>query len=97
VTDRETVSEAPSDSDTEIVRVRLFSVLHEKVGQAVLRVDVGGPTTGAALLDRLVEAHPVIEAYRSSLRLAVGERYASEEETVHPGDEVALITPVSGG
>lgn len=79
------------------VRVRLFSVLREKVGHTSLSLRVDGPTDGSTLLDRLAEEHPAIAPYRSVLRLAVGEEYVPESATVRPGDEVALITPVSGG
>lgn len=85
------------DNAAATVRVRLFSVLREEVGQSELRVSVPAPIEGAALLDRLAEAHPVLADYRETVRLAVGERYVDEGATVRPGDEVALITPVSGG
>lgn len=79
------------------VRVRLFSVLREKVGRPELHLPLPAPVDGAALLDRLAEEHPTLADYRQTVRLAVGKRYVDENATVHPGDEVALITPVSGG
>lgn len=79
------------------VHVLLFSVLREKVGQAALDVALAPPATGADLLDRLAAAHPAVEAHRPALRLAVNETYAPEHTALSDGDEVALITPVSGG
>ena len=49
------------------------------------------------LLDRLEEIHPAVAPFRPVLRLAVNHEYVSESATVEAGDEVALITPVSGG
>jgi molybdopterin converting factor small subunit len=77
--------------------VLLFSVLREKVGREVIEVAVQPPATGAALLDALVASYPVIGAYRPYLRLAVNQAYVDEHVALAEGDEVALITPVSGG
>ena len=77
--------------------VLLFSVLKQKVGEGRLRLDLETPVTGADLLDHLEAKHPVIGEYRGVVRLAVNQEYVSEAVTLAEGDEVALITPVSGG
>jgi molybdopterin converting factor small subunit len=79
------------------VHVLLFSVLREKVGRPMIDFGLGGPATGADLLDALVDEYPVLRPYRSVIRLAVNESYVAEHITLAEGDEVALITPVSGG
>lgn len=79
------------------VQVLLFSVLREKLGRQVIEYRLAGPATGAQLLDALVEAYPNLGPYRSVIRLAVNEAYVSEHVALEDGDEVALITPVSGG
>lgn len=79
------------------VRVLLFSVLKEKIGAAELAVDLEAPATGEDLLDALTEMYPSVDAHRASLRIAVNQEYASQTTTLQDGDEVALITPVSGG
>lgn len=83
--------------EADTVRVLLFSVLREHVGAGELSVPVPDPPTGAALLDRLEAAHPALAPYRSVVRLAVNRAYVAPEAALRPGDEVALITPVSGG
>lgn len=79
------------------VRVLLFSVLRERVGRREVQLDLPSPATGADLLDNLATRFPAIAAYRPVVRLAVNEVYASESVVLRAGDEVALITPVSGG
>lgn len=79
------------------VQVLLFSVLREKIGAQALPVELSAPATGTDLLDRLTDEHPVIGDYRGVLRLAVNEAYEPESVALADGDEVALITPVSGG
>lgn len=79
------------------VRVLLFSVLREAVGEGELSVEVEAPASGARLLDALAGRYPAVARYRPVVRLAVNERYAPDDVTLGAGDEVALITPVSGG
>ncbi|MDX1546941.1 MAG: MoaD/ThiS family protein [Rhodothermales bacterium] len=79
------------------VTVLLFSVLSDRVGQRVLNVSLPAGATGGSLLDTLAEEYPALAAYRAVIRLAVNAEYASEDVPLAAGDEVALITPVSGG
>ena len=59
-------------------------------------VDIGAETDGLDL-DRLAEAHAPVAKHRPVVRLAVNRRYVPTETALTDGDEVALITPVSGG
>ncbi len=79
------------------VRVLVFSILREKMGCDALTVALDAPATGADLLDRLERDHPALRAFRPVVRLAVNQTYAPETTALAEGDEVALITPVSGG
>ena len=45
------------------------------------------------LLARVPELKPL----RPSIRLALNGEFLAEAATLHPGDEIALIPPVSGG
>ena len=78
-------------------QVLLFSVLKQKIGERSLCLDLETPVTGADLLDHLEARYPVVGDYRPVLRLAVNQEYVSETVILSEGDEVALITPVSGG
>ncbi len=79
------------------LNVLLFSVLKQKVGEGRLTVSLEAPATGTDLLDHLEAQYPVLSDYRSVVRLAVNQEYVPETVTLADGDEVALITPVSGG
>ena len=79
------------------VRVLLFAALREGVGVGDVAVTLPAESTGADLLDRLVADYDAIARHRLVLRLAVNRRYAPWETALADGDEVALITPVSGG
>ena len=88
----------PSNEATRVhVEVLLFSVLRDRLGTDALTVALDAPATGADLLNRLAADHPPVHAYRSAIRLAVNQSYVPTDTRLHDGDEVALITPVSGG
>ncbi|RMH56581.1 MAG: MoaD/ThiS family protein [Bacteroidetes bacterium] len=86
-----------NESRTIVFTVLLFSVLREKVGRAAVEVAVPEPATGSSLLDALEATCPAVAAYRPVIRLAVNQTYVPESVGLQEGDEVALITPVSGG
>ena len=75
----------------------LFSVLKERIGRREIQIEVDGPSSSRDFRRRLEEELPLLTAYESTLRLAVNEEYADDATVIRPGDEVALITPTSGG
>jgi molybdopterin converting factor small subunit len=46
---------------------------------------------------QLLERHPAIEPLRPSIRLARDGEFLVPGARLQPGDEIALIPPVSGG
>ena len=79
------------------LKVLLFSILKEKIGQDFIELNVTSPLTGEQLLDKLSSEYDSIRSFRSVIRIAVNESYVDELIELENGDEVALITPVSGG
>jgi molybdopterin converting factor subunit 1 len=77
--------------------VLLFSVLRQRLGTPRITIAVEEGISGADLLDQLSEQYPALAPYRSMIRLAVNQEYVSETITLSGRDEIALITPVSGG
>lgn len=51
----------------------------------------------AGLWRELIAAHPGLEKFRGSVRLAKNSEYAVPDARFSDADEVALIPPVSGG
>lgn len=79
------------------IKVRLFSVLRERLGREEILLDPDDvPDVGTAL-DHLSDSFPEIGRYRKWIRVAVNRDYAESGHLLVSGDEVALITPVSGG
>ncbi len=74
------------------VTVRLFAGLRERAGADQVALELpDGARVGDALqhMDALVAGVPVV--------MAVNQEYAEPEQALAPGDELALIPPVSGG
>lgn len=90
-------SSVSSNSEQITVRVLFFSVLREKLGTEALTRTLEAPATGADLLRALEGEFPTLSEYRPAVRLAVNESYAPDDAQLADGDEIALITPVSGG
>lgn len=79
------------------VQVLLFSMLREKLGRASFEVSLEHGATGRDLLAYLCREYAEICAYQQVVRLAVNASYVKTDVVLDAGDEVALITPVSGG
>jgi molybdopterin synthase catalytic subunit len=80
------------------VEVRLFAMLRERAGARTVELRLRpGATVGDAL--RALAEHGALGELleRLPVRLAVNRDYASESTVLSPGDELALIPPVSGG
>jgi MoaE-MoaD fusion protein len=74
------------------VTVRLFAMLRERAGAGSLTLEL---PEGASVRDALDSLAGI--AHDIPLVMAVNREYASEEQVLDAGDELALIPPVSGG
>ena len=79
------------------VTVRLFALYRERLERDRLTLSVPPPTTVAAALAVLTEAHPRIGLLVEHTMVAVNQEYVDRTHALQEGDEVALIPPVSGG
>ncbi len=80
-----------------LVRVRLGAGLARLADAPLLSVDLDDGATVADLFDRLGSVAPgVTPALPSVLPVVAGE-HAEASRPLRPGDEVALLMPVSGG
>ncbi|RME40350.1 MAG: hypothetical protein D6788_03450 [Planctomycetota bacterium] len=79
------------------VKVLLFGPAAEAAGGAESFVTVREGSAVGAVRKALVDRTPALGAVLETSRLAVNAAFASEEEALRDGDEVAVIPPVSGG
>lgn len=90
-------SEANTNETSISVNVLWFSVLADHRGRRTEQLSLPDGTRGSDLIDLLANEMPIIATYRDYIRLAVNQVYVDGSKPLHHGDEVALITPVSGG
>lgn len=80
------------------VRVLLFASARQTAGCAETSVDCGDKGLDEeAFWNLLTERHPALAPLRTSVRLAKNLEYWTAGDRIKPGDEIALIPPVSGG
>jgi molybdopterin synthase sulfur carrier subunit len=83
------------------VQVRLFAGLAELAGEAEITIEVQAGSTVSDVVGKLWGATlPETERVQALVdvsRLAVDAEFVDESTVVQPGQEVALIPPVSGG
>jgi molybdopterin converting factor subunit 1 len=78
------------------VAVLLFASYADVLGGDRLTVDLPAGSSVRDLLDR-VRALPGAERLPPSPMVAVNQRYATIQQRLAAGDEIAIIPPVAGG
>ncbi len=78
------------------VSVRLFAGLRERAGGQHVELDLPDGAVVEDLLAAMGQT-PVGELHPGECVVAINREYAGAREPVRPGDEIALVPPVSGG
>ncbi|MQS89953.1 MoaD/ThiS family protein [Companilactobacillus mishanensis] len=79
------------------MKVKLFSVLAEKIGPTI-ELDLPQVFKSSDVLDQIKEKHPDYKDVLNQSLVAVNEEYTNEEDiSLDSVDEIAIIPPVSGG
>ena len=77
--------------------VRLFALYRERAGRNTVSVTVPDGATVAHLIDEVRRQLPGLAPPEVQIVVAVNTDYADSYVALHPGDDVCLIPPVSGG
>ena len=79
------------------MRVRLFAMAKERMGQPEIHVELSSTATVADLRAALRAHSPELGPLWLSALIAVDEEYADDDVPITPGSQLAVIPPVSGG
>ena len=79
------------------VTVRLFAVLRENAGTGMLTLDLPSGSRVEDAVRAVVDQFPSLERYESVIRTAVNDGWAALDAVLLDSDELALLSPVSGG
>ncbi|HEV2290052.1 MAG TPA: molybdopterin converting factor subunit 1 [Candidatus Acidoferrales bacterium] len=79
------------------VRVLFFGQLKEIVGTEEATLEASEGASVEDLFSIYAQRFPRLKGFRDSVAPAVNREYAHWSAVLRPGDEVALLPPVSGG
>ena len=77
------------------VTVLFFGAAADIVGNREIQIEISNGESAASVFERIIRSHG-IPANRD-LRFSVNQNYATGQETLRDGDELAIFTAVSGG
>ena len=78
------------------INILAFGIAKDIIGGAVMKLEVAEKINAGELKSALEKKYEAL-AKLSSFLLAVNDEYAQPADLINPGDEVAIIPPVSGG
>jgi molybdopterin converting factor subunit 1 len=78
-------------------KVLLFAHFADAAGSSRLEVDLVDSSTVHDCSERLVGSYPALVDLLKIGRAAVNGEFASDDQVLHDGDEIAFLPPVSGG
>lgn len=79
------------------VRVLLFAAHREAVGRSLVEVELPPSAVAADAYSAVAPANPRMEELRHYTTFAVNRRVVTPDQSLHDGDEIALLQPMSGG
>src|SRR5579862_6248611 len=79
------------------VTVLFFGITHDLTGSAHEQVELAEGTTLGVLRRHCEARFPKLLTIGNALLLAINQEIADGSTTLHDGDEVAFMPPVSGG
>ncbi len=79
------------------MKVIFFAQSRQAAGCEHYSLKVTKPLTEAEFWTALTAVFPALAPHQKTARLARGEAYLQKDEWLQPGDEIAVIPPVSGG
>ena len=79
------------------VTILYFAAARERAGLGTETLELQQGATCAHALEAACERHPGLRAIVGKLRVAVDESFASPDQALREGQQLALIPPVSGG
>ncbi|OFV98223.1 MAG: hypothetical protein A3F68_10010 [Acidobacteria bacterium RIFCSPLOWO2_12_FULL_54_10] len=79
------------------VKVLFFGQLKEIIGKTGEDVNLQDGISIGGLFDRYASQYPRLMEHSSSLLFSKNREFASRNDALHEGDEIAFLPPVSGG
>jgi len=79
------------------VRVLFFGMLKDLAGRESESLNLAEPATLEDVVRHYEERLPGLRGLLPAIALSINQEYAPRHSQLKPGDEIALLPPVSGG
>jgi molybdopterin synthase sulfur carrier subunit len=79
------------------MKVLFFAHAREAAGSSEKIFALDAPITSSQFWAMMIAFSPPLAVHQKTARLARDGAYLLPDEMIHPGDEIAVIPPVSGG
>ncbi len=79
------------------IDVTLFATLKELAGKKQINLEIAEPATVSRLLAEISNQYPQIKHSSGNILVSINQEFASRDQIIVNGDEVAMFPPVSGG
>ena len=79
------------------ITVKLFGAVREAAGAKELSLNLADGSRPVDVWDQLTRDYPDVERFGGRLAVSINLEIGDFEATLHEGDEVAFLPPVSGG
>lgn len=87
----------PDTSGNDKIKVRLFAILRERVGESEITITVPSGITVNHLNSEILKKYPQLKSFSNKFVTSVNCKVTTGDTVITSKDEVALLPPVSGG
>lgn len=84
-------------SGNEKIKVKLFAILRERVGESEITITIPAGITVDQLNSEILKKYPKLKSFSNKFVTSVNCKVTSGETIITSNDEIALLPPVSGG
>ncbi len=77
------------------IQVLFFGAVADVVGRRLHEIDVSDGTPANSVFDMILTEYPRLASHK--LHFSVNQKFATGDEVIRDGDELAIFTAVSGG
>jgi molybdopterin synthase sulfur carrier subunit len=83
--------------DNDKIKVKLFAILREKVGESEITITVPTGITVNYLNSEILQKYPQLKSFNNKFVTSVNWKVTTGDTIISSKDEIALLPPVSGG
>lgn len=83
--------------DNDKIKVKLFAILRERVGESEITITVPTGITVNYLNSEILKKYPQLKSFNNKFVTSVNWKVTTGNTIISSKDEIALLPPVSGG